>query len=70
MPVTAEDIKNDWGRRIAARRDEVGLTQVQLAARLRLFPQTISRIERGQGGLETYVIVANAVGVELVKASE
>ena len=62
-----QDIKHRWGRQIAARRRACGETQVQLAARLDRFPQTISRIERGQGAMETFVILANAVGVELLE---
>lgn len=70
MQATADDIqdiKDRWGRQIAAKRRSSGETQVQLAARLHRFPQTISRIERGQGAMETFVVLANAVGVELLE---
>lgn len=70
MEPTADDIKTRWGRRIAAKRDASGETQVQLADRVGLFPQTISRIERGQGAMDTFVSVANALGLDLVEAGE
>lgn len=66
MEATAEGIKEHWGRTLQAKREERGETQVQLAARLDLFPTTISRAERGQGSMETFVAMANALAVDLV----
>ena len=66
MEATAEDVKARWGKRLQAKREEAGETQVQLAARLGYFPQTISRVERGQGSLDSFLIVAKALDVELL----
>lgn len=41
------DVARSWGRKIAAARRELGLSQVALADACGLDPSTISRIERG-----------------------
>lgn len=66
MEATAEDIKSRWGQALQRKREATGETQVQLAARLHRDPQTISRLERGQGSLQTYVAAAKLLDVELV----
>ncbi len=66
MEVTAEDIKSRWGRALQRKREATGETQVQFAARLRRDPQTISRLERGQGSMESYIAAAQLLGVELI----
>ena len=38
----------EMGSRIAARRRELGLTQAQLAAQMKLTPQSVSAWERGK----------------------
>jgi transcriptional regulator with XRE-family HTH domain len=37
-----------WGQRVAARREELGLTQAQLAELAQIKQQTVSKIERGE----------------------
>lgn len=60
------DIKTQWGRRIAEARRGRQLTQVQLAAETDLFPQTISRLERGEmGSINTYERVARVLDLDL-----
>lgn len=66
MRTTAEDIKSRWGTALQRKREATGETQVQFAARLGRDPQTVSRLERGQGSLESYVAAAQLLDVELV----
>lgn len=66
MEATAEDLKSRWGRALQSKRGATGETQVDFARRLGCDPQTVSRLERGQGSLESYVAAAQLLGVELV----
>lgn len=65
---TAEaTIRTRWGARIAEHRRRRHLTQVELAVLSNRNPQTISRIERGEGlTLDTYIDVASYVDLDLV----
>ncbi|MFP5319589.1 MAG: helix-turn-helix domain-containing protein [Acidimicrobiia bacterium] len=42
------EVHESWGRRLKARRSELGLTQERLAEICSIEQSTISRIERGQ----------------------
>ena len=66
MEATAEDVKARWGKVLQHKREANGETQLQLAIRLGRDPQTISRLERGQGALDTYLEAAAALGIELL----
>lgn len=64
----AEDIRQTWGRRIADKRRDLRLTQMDLALRSDKNVQTVSRAERGERrvSLDTYEALASALGVDLV----
>lgn len=51
-----------WGRRVAERRESLGLTQSQLAELCEVTQQTISKIERGE------VVPLDALKVRLAAA--
>jgi transcriptional regulator with XRE-family HTH domain len=55
------------GRRVRARRTELGLQQAELAERARLSPSYVSRLEAGQAGerIGDLVKVAQALGWKL-----
>ncbi len=50
MGMTEEELRTSWGERIRARRLELDLTQIQLAARLEIEQSTLSSIELGKTG--------------------
>ena len=58
-----DDLRNVWGRRIAAARKEAGITQYDLARAAALSPSTISAIEQGQRGCGDAVRVRIAVAL-------
>lgn len=47
-PTTTETLARSWGDTVARLRAELGLSQVELAARAYTTQQTISRVETGQ----------------------
>jgi transcriptional regulator with XRE-family HTH domain len=47
MPQPNEATRLRWGRAVAARRDEMRMSQFKLAIAADLHPQTISKFERG-----------------------
>jgi transcriptional regulator with XRE-family HTH domain len=55
------------GKRIAAYRRQAGLTQAQVARKVRVAPETLSRLETGaaMASLPSVEKVAHAIGVEL-----
>jgi transcriptional regulator with XRE-family HTH domain len=55
-----------WGRSIAIRRRELGLTQRQLGDRIGVDVITISRAERGVGGFGTYMKAAVDLDLDLL----
>ncbi len=57
------------GRQLARHRRSLGISQFELAIKVGLHPQTISRLERGQGSEETLVEIASQIGLELAEAS-
>lgn len=60
-----------WGREIADARQGKGITQLDLAIRTGRNPQTISRLERGDGlALDTYLLVAADLGLTLTGGAE
>jgi transcriptional regulator with XRE-family HTH domain len=62
-----EEMARKIGRRIAQLRRASGLTQEELAERLRVSIERVSRIEReGNLTVHTIVTVANALGVDAV----
>ena len=63
--VTARALPIRIGVRVKKAREDLGLTQAQLAGRLRLEPVTIRSVEAGRRGLslETLVSVAKALHV-------
>lgn len=67
MPLTEEEIRKQWGRAIAARREALGMTQTQFAEKVGIAQSNISSIERGAtGGKETTrIAIARALGVEV-----
>lgn len=67
MEATAEDVKSRWGRLLQQKREENGETQVQFAARLRRDPQTISRLERGSGSMDSFLAAGAALGIDLLR---
>lgn len=60
-------IEESLGRKIAAQRRAVGLTQAQLAERVDVQPETICRIETGKrtASLDLLVRMADALDLEL-----
>lgn len=60
-------VDQQLGGRIAAYRRGAGLTQEELAERLRVAPETISRLERGVSvpSLKTVARIGKVLGVEL-----
>lgn len=66
---TSTAVSQAWGRQLAEHRRGLGLTQTQLAQRVGLDPQTISRLERGQGNFATLIDVAAAIDLVLVEVS-
>jgi len=56
--------RNDVGQSIAARRQELGLTQSQLGEAAGLDQTVISRIESGQRGLDALELVSLARALE------
>jgi transcriptional regulator with XRE-family HTH domain len=64
--VRATAIKADIGRRIAELRSTRGLTQEQLAERLRIDARTVQRIEAGQNQtLDLLIGFAKVLGVSV-----
>lgn len=61
------DVEKRLGRQVAAYRKSAALTQEALAERVKVTPETISRLERGSTvpGLATIENVARALNVEL-----
>jgi transcriptional regulator with XRE-family HTH domain len=62
-----ELLSAEVGRRVRARRTDLGLQQADLAERARLSPSYISRLESGQAGerLGDLVKIARALGMKL-----
>ena len=60
-----DPVFSSWGRALAAKRRELGLTQAEVARSLDLDAQTISRAERGIGGFHTYRRAAERLDVNL-----
>lgn len=58
-------VLQSWGRQLAEHRRSLNLTQPELAAKVGLHPQTISRLERGQGSADGLRDVAAAIGLTL-----
>jgi transcriptional regulator with XRE-family HTH domain len=60
-------VERELGRRINAYRGTAKLTQEELAERVGVTPETISRLERGTAStsVRTLVAIASALGVEL-----
>ncbi len=61
-----------FGQRVKERREALGLTQVQVAARIGMTPAKLSQLENGRSGsrgptLERLREVAEALGVPLSK---
>jgi hypothetical protein len=65
-PLTAEDTKKTWGEQLLAARRESGRTQVQVAEAAGLDQTAISKAERGVGSFETFVAIANTLGVNIL----
>lgn len=65
MPQSPEEVGRRIGRKIAQLRRAAGLTQEELAERLGVGLERVSRIERhGNVTVRTIVTVANTLGVE------
>ena len=60
-------VEQRLGQKVAIYRRLAGLTQVKLAKKLRVTPETINRLERGKAvpSIATIQKVAGALGVEL-----
>jgi transcriptional regulator with XRE-family HTH domain len=70
-PYDPEQVVGDLGRRIAEMRTERGLTQVELANRLRYSVQHVSQLENGTNvTVFTLARIANALGVRLSELLE
>lgn len=65
MPIRRKDLLRHVGRRIAQLRSEGGLTQEELAARLRISDRYLRRIEAGEMNLTLWSLakIANKLGV-------
>ena len=65
--LTAEQDQLILGRAVRALRNEVGITQEQLAGRLKVDPTFVGRLERGQRGAHWRTIrrVLAALGVSV-----
>ena len=64
MPQDPEDVARKIGQKIAELRRGAGLTQAELAERLRVSVERVPRIEReGNFTVHTIVMVANALDV-------
>lgn len=66
------DVNHEVGRRIAARRRELGLTQERLAAKARMDRTAIGKIERAERGVTvaTLLRLARALGTSPAKLLE
>lgn len=66
-PPTASAVLQAWGRQLADHRRSLGLSQAQLATKVELDRQTISRLERGQGSIVTLLDIACDLDLVLVE---
>lgn len=66
-PYMASDVERRLGRQVASYRKAAGLTQEALAERVKVAPETISRLERGTTvpSLKTLERIAEAMGADL-----
>jgi len=62
-PADDADVAAEIGRRVRARREEVGLSQERLAHLVGLHYSTVSHIERGDRGLRVVSILRLAEGL-------
>lgn len=67
MPISTAELREQWGKAIRARREELGLSRSQLATKVCVQNETIYRIERGQfaGSEATRMAIAAALAVEV-----
>jgi transcriptional regulator with XRE-family HTH domain len=63
--MSTDPTRTDLGQSIAARRQELGLTQSQLGEEAGLDQTVISRIESGQRGLDALELVSLARALEI-----
>lgn len=66
----AEVVRQAWAQTLLAERKRQGRLQNDVADAAGIHQSTLHDIERGRGSLETFLAVAAALGVTLVKLPE
>jgi transcriptional regulator with XRE-family HTH domain len=64
-PSSGDDVLVELGKRVRARRDELGISQERLAARVGLHWTFVGQVERGKRNLSTLNLLKLAYGLEL-----
>jgi len=64
---TAAEVQGAWAEKLRVGRARLDLNQAAVAEKAKVTAATVSRAESGQGSLDSFLAIADALDVDLLK---